>query len=1302
MQSGDVIAGRFVLEEPIGQGGMGIVFRARDQDGTAVALKVLKRSEPSAVERFAREAELLAALAHPAIVRYVAHGTSPIGTPFLAMDWLDGEDLAQRLKRGPLPIDEALALAVRVADALGAAHAQGIIHRDIKPHNLFLPGRRLDQVTIIDFGIARAGGELSAMTATGALLGTAGYLAPEQATRGARGLDARADVFSLGCVLYECLTGQLPFGGENALAVLSKILLAEAPRVREQRAEVPAALEQLIIEALAKDPAARPRDGAALASRLRAVREGGAGASEGSAVERHVLSGAERRLLCVLLLGSDAARRGSDDGAARSERERATITREVVRFGGHLDALLDGSSLVTFAGLEVATDLAAQAARCALALRASFPEVPIALATGRGEAGHAYPVGEAIDRAVLLLRDPLAVPDPDTGHRDVERRPGIWVDEVTAGLLDQRFEVGGDASGLELQRERALWEVRTFLGRVLPCVGRERELAGLEAIASECVADEAAAAVLVTAPPGVGKTRLRRELIERLARRVPPFEVFVASAEPLRAGSALALIGDALRDAAGIRGGETSSLRHKKLRARLSRHLAGAELETASLFLGELAGTELPDETHPILQAARRDPQVMGAQLQRAFEAFLRAELRAGPVLIAIEDLHWSDPATVRLLDAALRTFADRPLMVLALARPEVRATFPELWSSCGVIEIGLSPLPKKSIARFIANALGDDFDPGRAQQIGERSQGNAFYLEELCRAAAEGRDERLPSTVVAMAGARLEAFSVEDRKLLRAASVFGERFWLGGLLALGEGDRRALRERLRALVEREVIGRSAEAAVRDEEEYVFRHALMREAAYAALTDDDRRVAHRLAGAWLAEGRERDPLVLAEHFERGGVAERAIAEYIRAARHALATSLVHAPEPILALVRRALALGAQGQARGELLALQIEANVWSGRMEVISEWGWDALELIPRASASWYRTAGWLLSATGVTQEGDPRSARLLEELINEFPNREVFQAQLFTWGMLQFHMMLTGHYAEVRQLQRRIQEAERLVLEDATVGARVRHDPVVLGGFALSKAFAAYQMDADPWAMWQLLHQALERFREAQEPNLNRNVELHVAVAALMLGDYEAAEAKLRALGTEGGEGPLVKSFLAMIYLWRQRHAEARALVEAILPAMIASQSAVDIAVNRALLAQVALGQGDLARADEQVSLALEFRGAGFRSLALSVLTELRLAQGRAHEALAATLEREQLLAEAGIVDIIGLVKLSTYISARDAAGVPADERLGELRALILDRASRIDEPRYRQSFLAAPDNALVLRLAEERLGPP
>ena len=270
----EVVGERFEVESRAGSGGMATVFRARDlREDRAVALKVLHSQGEKVRERFNREAEVLAELSHPHIVRYVAHGVTSADAPYLAMEWLEGEDLSARFARGGrLTVGESARLIARAARALGHAHARGVLHRDVKPSNLFLVDGDVDKVKLLDFGIARKVAAAAGTTRTGTTLGTPGYMAPEQAS-GLREVDARSDVFSLGCVLYECVVGEAPFLGENVMVILSKILFDDAPRLSARQPAVLPALDDLVARMLSRDPAGRPADGAAVADELDALRE---------------------------------------------------------------------------------------------------------------------------------------------------------------------------------------------------------------------------------------------------------------------------------------------------------------------------------------------------------------------------------------------------------------------------------------------------------------------------------------------------------------------------------------------------------------------------------------------------------------------------------------------------------------------------------------------------------------------------------------------------------------------------------------------------------------------------------------------------------------------------------------------------------------------------------------------------------------------------------------------------------------------------------------------------------------------
>jgi serine/threonine protein kinase len=268
VRAGAVIDRRFEVIGPAGTGGMGTVFRARDlATGSEVALKILMRNVRHETARFRREAHLLSRLDHPSIVRFVADGSLVDGTPYMVAEWIEGTTLRQLLNRG-LTATAAVDVVSRTAAAVGAAHALGVIHRDLKPDNLMFAHGDPSELRVLDFGIAVDLAD-SRLTPSGAIIGTPGYMAPEQIRGGA--VDARTDVFALGVVLYEALIGRLPFPARTASAQYAKILTWNPPRVDVLRPELSQALGDLVASLLEKSPERRPADGGDVARRLASV-----------------------------------------------------------------------------------------------------------------------------------------------------------------------------------------------------------------------------------------------------------------------------------------------------------------------------------------------------------------------------------------------------------------------------------------------------------------------------------------------------------------------------------------------------------------------------------------------------------------------------------------------------------------------------------------------------------------------------------------------------------------------------------------------------------------------------------------------------------------------------------------------------------------------------------------------------------------------------------------------------------------------------------------------------------------------
>jgi hypothetical protein len=254
---GEVLSDRYELEELVGTGGMSSVFRAHDRLlDRKVALKVLHEqytADEEYVERFRREARAVAALSHPNIVTVIDRGEHE-GRQFIVFEYVSGENLKQLIgRRGPAPVTTALELGIQIARALSFAHQEGLVHRDVKPQNVLLNGEGEAKVT--DFGIARSLDVQHGMTQTGTVLGTSDYIAPEQA-QGQR-VDEQTDVYSLGVVMYELLTNEVPFPGENFVAVAMRHINEAPPSIRDKRPDVSPRLEAAVHRAMAKDGSQR-------------------------------------------------------------------------------------------------------------------------------------------------------------------------------------------------------------------------------------------------------------------------------------------------------------------------------------------------------------------------------------------------------------------------------------------------------------------------------------------------------------------------------------------------------------------------------------------------------------------------------------------------------------------------------------------------------------------------------------------------------------------------------------------------------------------------------------------------------------------------------------------------------------------------------------------------------------------------------------------------------------------------------------------------------------------------------------
>lgn len=1275
MQSGEVVGGRFVIERKAGAGGMGTVYRCTDQQsGQLVALKTVDHTSDEALLRFAREQELTAQLRHPGIVRYIAHGTTDSHQAFLAMEWIDGEDLQTRTMQGAISVKDSLLIGARVADALHAAHQLGIVHRDIKPSNIMLVDCNPTQAKVLDFGIAQVANSAQ-VTRTGSSVGTPGYMAPEQ-IRGERSLDGRCDLFALGCILFRCISGRAAYLGDNLISIVSSMMSGQTPSLLELVPDVPPALDVLIQQMLATDANDRPRDGAEVAQRLQEIL-GTMDTSETPTVGRvaNAWMGPEQRMRISVEIKR---------GARELQNDTIKVPTDVTGLVEQIHQLCESfhSTVESLSDMMVArvkpsgmpTEQAQTAARLALRLRELLPDAELSLVSQMDGSG----------------RQTVA----DLDYTPPPLRRGIWVDDATSGLLELGFDLERRSEGVRLIREKRVDTVRTLLGKPTSCVGRERELDMLRSTFVGSIDDGSANVVLVTAGPGVGKSRLRHEFMQRIDALDVPYELFLGRADSVSAGTTFGMLAGALRRSAGILEGEDGASARAKLLQRVGQHVPAAEAQGTAEFLGEMIGVHFDASTSVQLNAARQDAMLMSDRMLHAWEAFLAAEAKAKPVLLVLEDLHWGDLSTVKYVDAALRHLKDASFMVLALARPEVHQRFVGLWSERNLNEVRLGGLSKKSAEKLIKEVLGKDVSDERVQTLIDRADGNAFYLEELVRTVAEGKGETLPDSVLGMVQARLAAIEGDGRKILKAASVFGETAWSGGIATLigASVSKESIEEWLKELTTRELLSKRATSVYPGESEYVFRHALVRDAAYALVGVEDRRTVHKLAGEWLEKVGSNDPGVLAEHFDRGAASDRALPHYVRAAEQALeGNDLRNA----IARAAAALRCGAAGETLGVLKLIQTDAHRWLGEFADAERRATEATEVVEKGSVHWLRAVTEIVTAA--SRQG---FYERVEKWVHEASDLEVSGVarlqQIQALASAASGLLNAGRFDVAHKTVERVLHlaGDLQVLEPRTAaqvwrmrGSAARH----LGDFETD--LTCYRS-------------ACEAFTRAGDLRNASNAQVSYGFAYLEIAQFDASENQLRealqVADSLGLQTVVTRAYhnLAMVRCAKQDFASAETMEKRAIEASHKQGDSRLEAWSHVYLSTIYYRAGDFeaslrsARAcAEMPDVAPAARAGGLAAWARAALAldDLRTAVDVADKAMALL---KQLVELEEFEPLIRLV----YAEAKHRSGDTnsARQEIEAARKRVMERANFIHRDEWRQSFLnALPDNARTIELA-------
>ena len=856
--------------ERLESGGMGVVYRAEDTRlGRTVALKFLSAhlvTDPEAKARFLIEARAAATMDHPNLCTIHEVGETEDGHLFIAMAFYDGESLKRRIARGSMSPAEALDIAAQMARGLTCAAEQQIVHRDIKPGNVMLT--REGTVKIVDFGLAKIGD--GQMTRTGTRMGTVSYMSPEQ-TRG-EPVDQRTDVWSVGVVLYELLSGEKPFRGGSDQATVHAILHDDPEPIDELVPGLGLGVASLVEKAMHKDPGQRYADAEGLLRDLERLIADPDRQTSVDVLPALPPEGEHRPVTVVTWVVS-----GFEDLLDRMEPEevdqeltrlKSLIRSAVEDYGGVLNEFSEDRAVSLFGVPITHEDDALRATRAALeirdgwqrrerwqgfALRAAVGTDTVAIRANQRKEERPYRVGGRVVRDTLLLAAACEAGDIVLAPRlsrtlapffETQESPAVQLSPQGPTITPLRV-LGNSEHESRLEDSSA--------GSLSRFVGRDNEMASLLRALGTAASDQGQV-VSVVGDAGVGKSRLLHELRASIAEEGIRY-VQGRCYEHVHRTPFLPMV-EAVRGVLGITRTDPEEL--AELVVQRIQALA-PEFDVYSAILLHLLSVE--SDSYPLSQYVSEDE--LRSAAAEALCSLFTIGTRGQPLVIFLEDWHWSDAGSRGVLTQLAEMASSYPLLVIVTSRHHGNE---HVQLPPSQLRLDLVPLDAEDATKLMRSALhAGRIDDHLAKYVQDKAGGNPFFIEELCHSLTETHNVRvqdgeariqggieglrIPDTVQAVLRTRLDRLDPEAREVLRCASVIGRDFGVDLLRRVVPSPNRMSG----ALDVLRGLGLVQRTRLLPDPQYRFKHALTLDVTYESLLDRQRRERHAAVGEAIEE-----------------------------------------------------------------------------------------------------------------------------------------------------------------------------------------------------------------------------------------------------------------------------------------------------------------------------------------------------------------------------------------------------------------------------------------------------------------